>query len=61
MLAGGEVSVGSVGVILEVTSEPELAYELEIVDDDGKSLFSGEVDSSMIERWCDPDRERLSR
>ena len=49
MLAGGEVPVGSVGVILEVTSEPELAYELEIVDDDGKSLFSGEVDSSMIE------------
>ena len=49
VLAEGEVPVGSVGVILGVTSEPVLAYELEIVDDDGKSLFSGEVDPSMIE------------
>lgn len=47
-IPGSPIPIGTIGVVLEVHSEPALSYELEIVDSDGTSLFSGGVDPSLI-------------
>lgn len=40
---------GSRAVILERHDEPYLSYEVEVVDDDGKTLFCGAVDPALLE------------
>ena len=43
------VPAGSRAVILEVYVSPQLAYEIEVVDREGRTLFTGAVEPGRIE------------
>jgi hypothetical protein len=43
------IAAGARGVVLEVHKSPVLAYEVEVTDDDGRTLFFGAVDPDYIE------------
>jgi hypothetical protein len=43
------VPVGARGVVLEVHESPSLAYEVEVTDDDGRTVFFGAVDPDYLE------------
>lgn len=36
-------------VVVEVHEDPHLAYEIEVVDEDGMTLFIGAVDPAWVE------------
>jgi hypothetical protein len=44
------VRAGARAVVLEVHDDPYLALEVEVVDDDGKTLFVGAVDPAQVQR-----------
>ena len=44
------VAAGTRGVVLEVHESPSLAYEVEVTDDDGRTVFFGAVDPDYVER-----------
>ena len=44
------VAAGARGVVLEVHESPSLAYEVEVTDDDGRTLIFGAVDPDYVER-----------
>ncbi|MEA3502008.1 MAG: DUF4926 domain-containing protein [Actinomycetota bacterium] len=50
------VPEGATAVVLEVHYEPFLAYEIEVVDSRGRSLFVGAVDPVQVQlaRRCRP-------
>ncbi|NNL70328.1 MAG: DUF4926 domain-containing protein [Acidimicrobiia bacterium] len=41
------ISAGSLAVVLEVHSEPYEAYEVEIVDHEGRTVFAGAIDPAQ--------------
>lgn len=41
---------GAPAVVPEVHRDPYLAYEIEVVDADGRTLFAGAVDPAWVER-----------
>ena len=43
------VPAGARAVVLEVHEDPYLAYEIEVVDDDGRTFFTGAVDPTWVE------------
>lgn len=43
------VPEGSRAVVLEVHEDPYLAYEIEVVDHRGQTIFTGAVDPAQIE------------
>ncbi|MGH2768031.1 MAG: DUF4926 domain-containing protein [Candidatus Methylomirabilales bacterium] len=43
------VPAGARGVVLEVHEDPYLAYEIEVVDEDGRTVFTGAVDPAWVE------------
>lgn len=47
-LPGAGVPAGSRAVVLEVHRAPSLAYEVEVSDDDGRTLFAGSVPAAFI-------------
>ena len=52
------VPAGARAVILEVHDDPHLAYEIEVVDDDGRTVFTGAVDPACVDlEMPDPGRE----
>lgn len=52
------IAPGTRAVILEIHEDPYLAYEIEVVGDDGHSLFIGAVDPAQVERvWSDERAE----
>ena len=44
------VAAGARGVVLDVHESPSLAYEVEVTDDDGRTVFFGAVDPDYVER-----------
>jgi len=43
------IAEGTRGVVLEVHEAPRLAYEVEVTDSDGRTVFFGAVDPDYIE------------
>jgi Domain of unknown function (DUF4926) len=43
------VVAGSLAVVLEVHEHPHLAYEVEVVDAEGRTIFLGAVDPAQVE------------
>ncbi len=43
-----DVAAGSMAVVVEVHSEPSLGYEIEVVANDGSTLFLGAVSPDMV-------------
>ncbi|TCM48855.1 DUF4926 domain-containing protein [Kribbella sp. VKM Ac-2568] len=43
------VPEGALAVVLEVHRDPYLAYEIEVVDAGGRTLFAGAVDPAWVE------------
>ena len=57
-----DVLAGSMAVVLEIHTEPSLAYEIEVLADDGSSLFLGAVSPDMVvdANCVDPSSTSLS-
>lgn len=51
------VAPGTRAVILEIHEDPHLAYEIEVVGDDGQSLFIGAVDPAQVEPVWNDERD----
>ena len=49
------IPAGAIATILDVYEKPSLAYEIEVSDGDGHSLFVGVILASEVEP-CVPDR-----
>lgn len=47
-LPGGEAMAGSVAAVIEIYHTPDIAYEIEIVDDEGVTRFVGSVAPEMV-------------
>ena len=43
------IAPGTEAVVLEVSDEPELHYEIEVVDDEGRTLYQAAVRPDQIE------------
>jgi hypothetical protein len=43
------IAAGTRGVVLEVHDAPSLAYEVEVTDGDGRTVFLGAVDPELLE------------
>jgi 3-deoxy-D-arabino-heptulosonate 7-phosphate (DAHP) synthase len=43
------IAAGTRGVVLEVHEAPRLAYEVEVADSDGRTVFLGAVDPEYLE------------
>ena len=48
-IPGSDVPDGALATILDVYTDPYLAYEIEVVDADGHALFIGVIDPSGVE------------
>jgi hypothetical protein len=44
-----DVPAGALATVLDVYTDPYLAYEIEVVDADGRTLYVGVVDPSWVE------------
>lgn len=54
-----DVPEGALATVLDVYSDPYLAYEIEVVDAGGRTLYVGVVDPSwveLVERYRHGDR-----
>lgn len=43
------VPAGAQATVVQVHEHPSLAYEVEVVDDQGRTLFSGAIDPAQVE------------
>lgn len=48
-LAAFGIEENAIAVVLEVHHEPYLAYEIEVVDEAGRTRFAGAVDPATVE------------
>ncbi|NNM44394.1 DUF4926 domain-containing protein [Knoellia koreensis] len=44
-----DVQEGAMATVLDVYTDPHLAYEIEVVDVEGRTLYEGVVDPSWVE------------
>jgi hypothetical protein len=55
-ISGSGVPPGARGTVLDVYEEPALAYEIEVTDEEGRTLFLGAVDAIYVEPDIPVDR-----
>lgn len=48
-LAEAGLPPGTRAVVIEIHTEPYEALEIEVVDDDGRTIFSGAVETAWVE------------
>lgn len=51
------VPAGARAVVLEIHTEPYLAYEVEVVDEVGRTTFIGSVEAVQLDREWSSDEE----